>query len=101
MLDRFDVVSLTCAAGLLVGVGFVSSTRADQNPEARPSSGSARTVVASLSRARAALDAGKPQKAIEQLNTFVTANPDVAEPHVLLAKAYASIKDDANAIREY
>ncbi len=99
--DRFDVLSVTCAAGLLLAAGFVGVSRASPPSAPRVSSSSARAVVSDLSRARAALDAGKTKKAIDELTVFVAANPDIAEPHVLLAKAHASLGDYATAIREY
>jgi tetratricopeptide (TPR) repeat protein len=67
----------------------------------RGTDNSARAAISELSRARAALDAGKTQKAIEQLTVFVTANPDIAEAYVQLAKAHASTGDNARAIKEY
>lgn len=99
--DRFDVLIATCAAGLLLGAGFVSASSGGSASQPRGSSSSARTAIADLTRARAALDAGKQQKAIEQLTKFAAANPDIAEAHVLLAKAHASLGDYATAIREY
>ena len=60
-----------------------------------------RTAISDLGRARAAFDAGKYNKAIGQLTKFAVANPDVAEPHVLLARSYAATGDYASAIREY
>jgi tetratricopeptide (TPR) repeat protein len=101
MYDRFDALSVACAAGLLLGAGFVGVSRGGQ-PSAPPvTANSARKAISDLSRARAALDAGKNKKAIEQLTVFVASNPDIAEPHVLLAKANASLGDYATAIREY
>jgi tetratricopeptide (TPR) repeat protein len=99
--DRFDVLSITCAAGLLLAAGFVGVSRGGPTPVPRESASSASAVVSDLSRARAALDAGKNKKAIDELTAFVAANPDIAEPHVLLAKAHASMGDYATAIREY
>jgi tetratricopeptide (TPR) repeat protein len=99
--DRFDMLTATCAAGLLLGAGLVGASIGTPASQPRVTAGSARSVIADLTRARAAIDAGKDKKAIEQLKTFVTANPDIAEPHVLLAKANASLGDYATAIREY
>jgi len=99
--DRFDILTATCAAGLLLGAGLLGASFGASAPVTRAASGSTRAAIADLTRARAALDAGKDKKAIDQLTTFVAANPDIAEPHVLMAKAYASLGDYATAIREY
>jgi tetratricopeptide (TPR) repeat protein len=99
--DRFDVLTATCAAGLLLGAGLVGASIGAPASQQHVTAGSARAVIADLSRARAALDAGKDKKAIDQLTAFVAANPDIAEPHVLLAKAHALVGDYATAIREY
>lgn len=99
--DRFDVLSVACAAGLLLSAGFVGASHINTPAAARTSTNSARAVISDLSRARAALDAGKNKKAIDQLTAFVAKNPDIAEPHVLLAKANAAMGDYATAIKEY
>lgn len=99
--DRFDLLTATCAAGLLLGAGLLGASLGAPVAQSRVSSGSTRAVVADLTRARAALDSGKDKKAIEQLAAFVVANPDIAEPHVLLAKAHAALGDYSTAIREY
>ena len=99
--DRFDVLTATCVAGLLLGAGLVGASRDAPASQPRMTASSARAVVADLTRARAALDAGKDKKAIDELTKFSAANPDIAEPHVLLAKANASLGDYATAIREY
>jgi tetratricopeptide (TPR) repeat protein len=99
--DRFDILSLAGAAALLLGAGFVGISPGSPAAATRGTANSARTVISDLSRARAALDAGKTKKAIDQLTAFVAAYPDIAEPHVLLAKASASTGDYATAIREY
>lgn len=99
--DRFDVLTATCAMGLLLAAGFVGYSRSTSPAPPPTSSSSTRTAISDLTRARAALDAGKTKKAIDQLTKFVASNPDIAEPHVLLAKAYASQGDYATAIREY
>jgi len=100
--DRFDALIAVSAAGLLLVASLIGAT-AHTGPTAQPraSANSARAAVADLSRARAALDAGKQQKAIDQLTRFIAANPDIAEAHVLLAKAHATLGDYATAIREY
>ena len=99
--DRFDLLTATCAAGFLLGAGLLGVSFAAPAAQPRTSSGSTRAVIADLTRARAALDAGKDKKALDQLTTFVAMNPDIAEPHVLLAKAHAALGDYASAIREY
>jgi tetratricopeptide (TPR) repeat protein len=99
--DRFDLLTATCAAALLVATGFISLSREHSPPPPQSASSSTLTAISDLTRARAALDAGKYQKAIDQLTKFVAANPGIAEPHVLLAKASASLGDYATAIREY
>ncbi len=99
--DRFDVAIATCAAGVLLASGFVGVSRGGPSSSPRVSASSTRTAISDLSRARAALDAGKHQKAIDQLTKFAAANPDIAEAHVLLAKAHAALGDYATAIREY
>ena len=100
-LDRFDIAIATCAVGVLLAVGFVGVSRRVASASSRASASSTRAAISDLTRARAALDAGKHQKAIDQLIKFVAANPDIAEAHVLLAKANASLGDYATAIREY
>ena len=100
-LDRFDILTAACATALLLAAGFVGTSRGSPTPAPRASAGSTPTAISDLTRARAALDAGKDKKAIDQLTKFLAANPDIAEPHVLLAKAYASQGDYATAIREY
>lgn len=99
--DRFDVLIATCAAGLLLAAGFSGVSMGGTPTAPHASANSTRTAISDLTRARAALDAGKYQKAIDQLTKFVAANPDIAEPHVLLARAHASLGDFATAIREY
>jgi tetratricopeptide (TPR) repeat protein len=99
--DRFDLLSLGCAILLLLGAGFVAASRGNPAPAPRTTANSARAAISDLSRARAALDAGKTSKAIEQLTAFAAANPDIAEAWVLLAKAHASTGDNASAIKEY
>ncbi len=99
--DRFDVLTATCAAAFLLGAGLLGASLGVQAGQPRTTSGSTRAIIADLSRARAALDAGKDKKAIDQLTAFLVANPDIAEPHVLLAKAYAKLGEYALAIREY
>jgi tetratricopeptide (TPR) repeat protein len=86
---------------LLFGAAFVGVSGGGGTVQPRLSTNSARAAIADLTRARAALDAGKDKKAIDQLTKFVVSNPDIAEPHVLLAKANASLGDYATAIREY
>jgi tetratricopeptide (TPR) repeat protein len=98
--DPFDVLIATCAAGLLLAADFVGVPRATA-PAVRASADSTRSAISDLSRARAAFDAGKYNKAIDQLKRFAPANSDIAEPHVLLAKSYAATGDYASAIREY
>jgi tetratricopeptide (TPR) repeat protein len=100
-VDRFDVLTVTGAIGLLLAAGLVGHSRDAASTSPTPSSSSTRTAISDLTRARAALDAGKDKKAIDQLTKFVADNPDIAEPHVLLAKAHASLGDYASAIREY
>lgn len=100
-LDRFDIMTATCALGLLLAAGLVGRSRAAAPIRPTASSSSTRTAIIELGRARAALDAGKTKKAIDQLTRFAASNPDIAEPHVLLAKAYASEANYATAIREY
>jgi tetratricopeptide (TPR) repeat protein len=99
--DRFDFLIVTCAAGLLLAAGFGGISRGSPPPTPPAASGSTRAAIGDLTRARAALDAGKYNKAIDQLTKFAAANPDIAEPHVLLAKAHAAQADYATAIREY
>lgn len=99
--DRFDLLNLAGALALLLGAGFVGMSHASSNPAIRVTSGSVRAAISDLSRARSAFEAGKTNKAIEQLTAFAAAYPDIAEPHVLLAKANASLGDYATAIREY
>lgn len=99
--DRFDILTGTCAAGLLLAAGFVGISRGTPVQAARASESSTRIAISDLSRARAAFDAGKYNKAINQLRKFASGNPDIAEPHVLLAKSYAATGDYASAIREY
>jgi tetratricopeptide (TPR) repeat protein len=99
--DRFDILTGTCAAGLLLAAGFVGVSRGTPAPGPQASDSSTRTAISDLSRARAAFDAGKYNKAIDQLKKFGAANPDIAEPHVILAKSYAATGDYASAIREY
>jgi tetratricopeptide (TPR) repeat protein len=99
--DRFDILTACCAAGLLLAAGFVAVSRGSSPPPPRPTSSSARAAIGDLTRARAAFDAGKYNKAIDQLKKFAAENPDIAEPHVLLAKSYAATGDNASAIREY
>jgi tetratricopeptide (TPR) repeat protein len=99
--DRFDLLTVTCAAGLLLAAGFVGVSPGGPAAGPRASASSTHTAISDLTRARAALDAGKDKKAIDQLIKFVAANPDIAEPHVLLAKAHASLGDYATAIKEY
>ena len=99
--DRFDMLTATCAAGLLLAAGAIGLSPGSPAMSPRASTSSTRTAISDLTRARAALDASKTKKAIDQLAKFVAANPDIAEPHVLLAKAYASEADYATAIREY
>lgn len=99
--DRFDILTATCAALLLLAAGFVGMSRGTPAPAPRASASSTRTAISDLSRARAAFDDGKYNKAIDQLRKFAAANPDIAEPHVLLAKSYAATGDYASAIREY
>jgi tetratricopeptide (TPR) repeat protein len=99
--DRFDVLIATCASGLLLAAGFTSVSMGGTPTAPHASANSTRMAISDLTRARAALDAGKYQKAIDQLTKFVAANPDIAEPHVLLARAHASLGDYATAIREY
>ncbi len=98
--DRFDILVATCA-GLLLAAGFVGMSRGAPQPAPQGSSSSTRIAIRDLSRARAAFDAGKYNKAIDQLKKFAAANPDIAEPHVLLARSYAATGDYASAIREF
>ena len=76
-------------------------SRGTPPPAPRATSSSMRTAISDLGRARAAFDAGKYNKAIDQLKKFAAANPDIAEPHVVLARSYAATGDYASAIREY
>ncbi|HEX5226840.1 MAG TPA: tetratricopeptide repeat protein [Bryobacteraceae bacterium] len=99
--DRFDILTASAIVGLVVAAGLVASFHGEQSPPPVVSAGTSRKAIQDLGRARAALDAGKSKKAIDQLTSFTAANPDVAEPHVLLAKAYAAEGDYANAIRQY
>jgi cytochrome c-type biogenesis protein CcmH/NrfG len=99
--DRFDILTATCAASLLLAAGFVGVSRGTAASTPRFTASSTRTAISDLSRARAAFEAGKYNKAIDQLKTFAVANPDIAEPHVVLARSYASTGDYASAIREY
>jgi len=99
--DRFDILTATSAAGLLLAVSFVGVSRGTPAPAPQPATSSTRTAISDLSRARAAFDAGKYNKAIDQLKKFAAANPGIAEPHVVLAKSYAATGDYASAIREY
>lgn len=100
-LDRFDILTANSVLGLLLAAGLVGMFHGKQSASPAASAGSSRKVISDLGRARAALDAGKTKKAIDQLTAFAAANPDIAEPHVLLAKAHASEGDYATAIREY
>ena len=100
-LDRFDILTATAVSGFLITASFLKNAPEPHTPPPPLSSGSARKAITDLGRARAALDAGKTQKAIGQLTAFAATNPGIAEPHVLLAKAYATQGDYANAIRQY
>jgi tetratricopeptide (TPR) repeat protein len=100
-LDRFDILTAAFAVSLLVAAGFVGLSRRNPAPAPQASSSSTRTAISDLTRARAAFDAGKYNKAIDQLKKFAASNPDIAEPHVLLARSYAATGDDANAIHEF
>jgi tetratricopeptide (TPR) repeat protein len=99
--DRFDLLTGACAIGLILAAGVVGSLRGIQPVRPQASPGSMRGAISDLARARAALDAGKANKAIDQLTKFTGANPDIAESYVLLAKAHAAQGDFASAIREY
>jgi tetratricopeptide (TPR) repeat protein len=85
----------------MLAAGVVGMSRGTPASAPHATLGSARTAIIDLSRARAAFDAAKYNKAIDQLKKFAAANPDVADPHVLLAKSYAATGDYASAIREY
>lgn len=99
--DRFDILTATCAIGLLLAAGLVGVSRGALATAPRATVSSTRLAISDLTRARAAFDAGKYNKAMDQLRKFTVANPDIAEPHVLLAKSYAATGDYASAIREY
>jgi tetratricopeptide (TPR) repeat protein len=99
--DGFDKMTAASVAGFLLAAAFVGTSHQGSPVAPTATSGTTRAAISDLTRARAALDAGKDKKAIDQLTKFAAANPDIAEPHVLLAKAYASSGDYATAIREY
>jgi hypothetical protein len=48
--DRFDILSVACAAGLLLAAGFVGVSRGSPPSAPRISASSARAVVSDLSR---------------------------------------------------
>jgi len=100
-IDGFDLLIAAGGIGFLWAAGLVGVSRGAPIAAPAPSTSTTRKAIVDLGRARAALDAGKTQKAIDQLTQFAAVNPDIAEPHVLLAKAFASRGDYANAIRQY
>jgi tetratricopeptide (TPR) repeat protein len=102
--DRFDIVNAVSVAALLLAAGFYA-VRGDAAPSraavTRAAASSAPAICAELARARATFEAGKSAKAVERLKAFTAANPDVAEGHLLLAKAFAAQQQYPSSIREY
>lgn len=100
--DRFDALILICVVALLGGSWYYSAKGA--TAEATRASGSkcpSASLFAELARARAQLDAGKSSKAAESLKLFISGNPDVADAHLLLARAYAAVEEYPAALHEY
>jgi len=100
--DRFDVMILLsiliCLAAASV---YAFSPEAAKPRPGMAGSASVARICSDLARDRALVDTGQGSKAVQPLQTLIAANPDIAEAHLVLAKAYAATEQYPSSIREY